>query len=185
MDIKLISLIIGSFKGLKKFQVEFDDDSTIIKAQNGIGKTTVFDAFLWLLFNKDSTGRKDFEVRPLDKDNQPIKGLVTSVIAELSIGDEFHVLKKELHENIVKKQLRGYTTACTIDEVPKKVSEYADYITELIPEETFKLLTDLDYFNAKMHWKERRKVLLGLLIMMLQRALKNSMNYSMAERLRI
>lgn len=162
MDIKLISLIIGSFKGLKKFQVEFDDDSTIIKAQNGIGKTTVFDAFLWLLFNKDSTGRKDFEVRPLDKDNQPIKGLVTSVIAELSIGDEFHVLKKELHENIVKKQLRGYTTACTIDEVPKKVSEYADYITELIPEETFKLLTDLDYFNAKMHWKERRKVLLGL-----------------------
>ncbi len=158
MEIELDWIKILNFKGIKNFEVEFGGNA-VIAAENGVGKTSVFDAFLWLLFGKDSTGRKDFEVIPLDKDNQPIKGLVTTVEACLRIDSVAHVFKKELHENVVKGQLRGYTTACSIDDVPKKVGEYADYITELIPEDKFKLLTDLDYFNGKMHWKEQRNTL--------------------------
>lgn len=162
MNIKLIRLNIENFKGVKAFEADFDGENAVIKGANGTGKTTVFDAFLWLLFGKDSTGRKDFELRPLNENNQPIKGLVTMVEAEISFDGINHTLKKENHENVVKGQLRGYETLCWVDEVPKKVGEYNDYITDLINEDTFKLLTDLHYFNEKLHWKDRRKVLLDI-----------------------
>ncbi len=162
MNIKLNSLKIENFKGIKSFEVELDGENATIIAENGIGKTTVYDAFLWLLFGKNSEGKKDFEVRPLDENNQPIKGLVLAVVAEIDCDGTVHTFRKEQHEKVVKEQLRGYETLCTIDEVPKKVGEYQDYITELIPEDTFKLLTDLHHFNSKLHWQNRRKVLLDI-----------------------
>ena len=170
MNVTLNKLTIRSFKGIKSFDADFDGAHAVIKGANATGKTTVYDAFLWLLFGKDSTGRKDFELRPLDKDNQPVKGLVLVVEAQILFestnGNETvgiaHVFRKEHHEKVVKKQLRGYETLCTIDEVPKKVGEYASYITDLIPEDTFKMLTSLKHFSEGLHWKDRRSVLLDI-----------------------
>ena len=160
--IKLNQLKIENLKGLRSFELRPDGENTVITAENGVGKTTIYDGFLWLLFGKDSTGRKDFEVRPLDRHNHPIKGVVLSVEAKLDIDGVKQIFRKKHHEKVVKGQLRGYETLCWINEVPRKVSEYADYIAEIISEETFKLLTDLHFFNGKMHWTNRRKVLLAI-----------------------
>ncbi len=157
--ITLNKLKIENFKGIKSFELDLAGKDMEIAAENGVGKTTIYDAPLYLLFGKDSTGRKDFEVRPLDRRNKPLKGVVLMVEAEFDIDGTAHVFKKENHEKVVKGQLRGYETLCWIDEVPKKISEYTAYIAELIPEDTFKLLTDLHFFNEKMHWNARRKVL--------------------------
>lgn len=162
MQIRLNGLAVENFKGLKNFEMKVDGSDMLITGENASGKTTVYDAFLWLLFGKDSSGRKDFELRPLDKQNQPIKGLVLSVEGEIDVDGRCHILCKEHHEKVVKKQLRGYETLCWIDEVPKKVSEYSEYITSIIPEDTFKLLTDLYFFNSKMHWTDRRAILLDV-----------------------
>ena len=94
MKITLTNMQLENFKGLKSWGSDFNDESTVIKAENGVGKTTVFDAVLYLLFGKDSTGRKDFELRPLDGDNQPIKGLVTSVQGKIRFDGVEHTLKK-------------------------------------------------------------------------------------------
>ena len=162
MRVQLHSLVINSFKGIKSFTASFDGADATITGDNGSGKTTVYDAFLFLLFDKDSTGRKSFEVRPLDKNNNPIPKVVVSVEATISFDGVVHSFIKENHEKRVKGQLRGYETLCKIDDVPKKVGEFADYIKELIPEDTFKLLTDLRFFNDKMHWTDRRDVLLDI-----------------------
>lgn len=158
MEIKINSLFIESFKGIKKFEVNFDPTNTIIKAENGKGKTTIYDAFLWLLFDKDSTGRKDFGIRPLDDNNKAIEGIVAVVQAELEIDGKSHIFRKEHHENIIKKQVRGYSTKCEIDEVVKTVTQYNDYISEIIPEDAFKMLTNLKHFTS-LHWTAQRKVL--------------------------
>ena len=158
----LNNLKIENFKGVKSFEVNVGGGDAVISAENGVGKTTIYDSFLWLLLGKDSTGRKDFEVRPLDRRNQPIKGVVVAVESEIGIDGVSHIFKKENHEKVVKGQLRGYETLCWIDDVPKKVGEYSDYIAKIISEETFKLLTDLHFFNSKMHWTDRRKVLLDI-----------------------
>jgi exonuclease SbcC len=162
MEIKLNQLKIENFKGLKSLNVEFSPDMTTIKGANGTGKTTIYDAFLWLLFGKDSSGRKDFELRPLDKNNEPLKGLVLTVEAEIFIDGSNRVLRKEHHEKIIKDQIRGYETLCWIDEVPKKVNEYEAFVSEIIAEDTFKLLTDLYFFNEKFHWSQRRAILLEI-----------------------
>lgn len=159
---KLNTLEIHNFKGIKHFQLEADGHNVVVTGANGSGKTTIYDAFLWLLFGKDSTGRKDFQVRPLDKDNQVIPELVVEVTATLDFNGTQCILKKEHIENRVKKDLRGYNTLCWIDDVPLKVGEYQKAVDEMIDESTFKMLTDVHYFNGKLHWTDRRKILLDI-----------------------
>ena len=67
-EIKLKSLILVNFKGVRNLEVVFTDQRTIISGDNGTGKTTIFDAFTWLLFGKDSTGRSDsnFNIKTID-----------------------------------------------------------------------------------------------------------------------
>jgi len=168
MKIELLNIDITNFKGLKAFKFSPDGENACITAQNGTGKTTVYDAFLWLLFGKDSTGRKDFEIRPLDEDNQPIKGLVVATEATLRIDSEIHTFKKEQCEKTMKEKFEGeikerisYPTSCYIDEVPLLVGEYQKRIAEFISEDTFKTLTDLTYFN-NLHWTKRRALLLEI-----------------------
>ena len=160
---KLNSLKISNFKGIKSFEVNFGSDETTISGANGTGKTTVFDAFLYLLFGKDSTGRSAFGIRPLDSLNVPIKGLVVAVEAEIEgIGGSVYILRKEHHERIVKKQLRGHETLCTIDEVPKSVTEFKSFVSEIISEDKFKVLASLRHFSEGIDWNDRRKILLEI-----------------------
>ncbi len=159
MDLKLNSLKLENFKGIKKFEMQLNGASASIKAENGVGKTTVYDAYLWLLFGKNAEGKAAFGYRPFDDGNQPIKGVVTAVEAEIEIDGVIHTLRKESHEKVIKRQVRGYESVCTIDEVPKQLNEFNSYVSEMVSEDTFKLLTDLTYFCEKLHWAERRKVL--------------------------
>jgi len=158
---KLLKLTIENFKGLSSFEFIPDGHDSEITGANGTGKTTVFDAFLWLFYGKDSTGRKDFGVQPLDSENNRIPHLVTKVEADIEAGGHMRNIRKELHENRVKDELRGFTTKCWINDVPKKVGEYTDAIDEIIGEDTFKLLTDPHYFN-NLHWSARRTILMDL-----------------------
>lgn len=64
--IKLISLYLKNFKGIKELNTNFSD-LTNIRGENATGKTTVLDGFTWLLFDKDSQDRKDFEIKTLDE----------------------------------------------------------------------------------------------------------------------
>lgn len=163
MKIKLYDLEIENFKGIKRFGLVADGCNIVIKAENGIGKTTIYDAFLWALFGKNSEGVSQFGIVPCDKDNKAIRGIVVCVEASLDLDGKKVVIKKEMHEKVVKKQLTGYTNYYWINDVPKKEKDFAEYIKEkLVAEDIFKMLTDLTYFNGKMHWKERRSILMEI-----------------------
>ena len=51
--IKLTKLKLQNFKGIKALEIELKDQ-TIIEGKNGSGKTSVFDAYTFLLFGKNS-----------------------------------------------------------------------------------------------------------------------------------
>lgn len=168
MDIKLYNLKLKNFKGIKELEIIFDGKDTNIYGKNATGKTSVFDAFKWLFFDKDSSDRKDFNIKTLDANNNPIHFLEHEVEATLIIDGQDIVFKKVFQEKWVKKrgqadqEFSGHETNYWIDEVPIKKKDYEEKINSIIPENLFKLITDPSFFNNQLEWKERRKLLINI-----------------------
>lgn len=168
MEIKILNLKLRNFKGVKELEINFDCKNTNIYGANATGKTTVFDAFKWLFFDKDSNDRKDFNIKTLDSNNNPIHFLEHEVEATLIIDGIDTTFKKVLQEKWVKKrgqteqEFSGHETNYWIDEVPVKKKDYEEKINSLIPESLFKLITDPLYFNKQLKWQERREILTNI-----------------------
>lgn len=168
MEIRIYNLKLKNFKGIKELQIEFNGKDTNIFGANATGKTTVFDAFKWLFFDKDSNDRKDFNIKTLDENNNPIHFLEHEVEATLIIDGQDITFRKMLKEKWVKRrgqenqEFAGHETNYWIDEVPVKKKDYEEKINSLIPESLFKLITDPSFFNNVMSWKERRELLISI-----------------------
>lgn len=164
MDIKLKSLHLENFKGIKVLDVFFGD-KTKIKGQNASGKTTIFDSFTWLLFNKSSAGEEKFNVRPLDADGKRVDNVEIKVVAVLEVDGKEVELSKVQRQKWVKKrgtnvvELQGNENLFEIDGYPKAEKDYKAYISGLVYEELFKMLTNPQFFSG-MKWKEQRDILM-------------------------
>src|SRR5699024_2397853 len=140
--IKLLNLKLTNFKGIKSLDVDLKGNDASIYGDNATGKTTVFDAFVWLLFNKDSQNKSDFQIKTMEND-EVIHNLNHEVEAELLVdGDELQ-LKKVFKEKWTKPRgqiehiFGGHTTDYYINEVPSKKKEYDDKIEEIIKTDKF------------------------------------------------
>ncbi len=168
MKIRISNLKLKNFKGIKDLKIDFNSENTNIYGKNATGKTTIFDAFKWLFFDKDSNDRKDFNIKTLDSENKPIHFLDHEVEATLVVDEMKMVFKKILHEKWVTKrgqseqEFAGHETNYWIDEVPIKKKDYEEKINSLIPESLFKLITDPTYFNNQLKWTERRELLINI-----------------------
>lgn len=166
MEIRLQKLILTNFKGIKSLTLGLNGRNASIYGANATGKTTIYDAFLWLLFDKDSTNRKDFNIKTLDESGEPLHGLDHEVEAVLLVDGQELTLKKSYKEKWTKRrgsataEFTGHTTDYYIDDVPIKKSEYEARISSLIDEDAFKLLTNPTYFSEQLHWEDRRRILL-------------------------
>lgn len=168
MKMILKSLHIENFKGIKSLDVNFSE-KTKIKGQNAAGKTTIFDAFTWLLFNKNSAGEEKFNVRPLDKDGNRIDNVEIKVVAVLDVDGKEVELSKVQKQNWVKKRgtdtvtLQGNVNSFEIDGYPKSESDFKAYVSGLAQsEDMFKMLTNPQYFSS-LKWKEQRDILMKLI----------------------
>lgn len=167
MRMILKSLHIENFKGIKSLDVNFSN-KTSIKGQNATGKTTIFDAFTWLLFNKNSAGEEKFNVRPLDKDGHRIDNVEIKVVGVIDVDGKEVELSKVQKQNWVKKRgtntvsLQGNPNSYEIDGYPKSEAEFKAYISGLAQsEEMFKMLTNPQYFSS-LKWKDQRDILMKL-----------------------
>ncbi|MBC2038407.1 AAA family ATPase [Listeria marthii] len=166
--IKLLKLRLENFKGIKELEIDFQDKNTSIYGANATGKTTILDAFTWLLFDKDSTNKKDFAIKTLDTQGNVIHKLNHVVTAVIDVDGEQVELSKKYMEKWTKsrgkleQELTSHTTEYYIDEIKKKANEYKSFISELLDEELFKLITNPLYFNEQFDWKKRRAMLIKI-----------------------
>ena len=164
MKIKLLKMRIQNFKGCKDREIAFGD-RTNIKGANATGKTTVFDAFTWLLFGKDSLGSAKFDIRPLDADGNMINNLEISVEALIRVNDEEYALKKTQKQVWRKKrgtdttEFQGNVNEFEINGYPKSEKEFKAFIAGIVDENIFNLVTNPNAFNA-LPWKEQREILM-------------------------
>lgn len=153
--VTLSRLRLVNFKGVANLEVDFSDTITTISGRNGSGKTTIFDAFVWLLFGKDSQDRKQFSIRTIDKDGNIIPKLPHEVYGELVVNGEIVTLRRKFVEKWVKKrgsvseEYTGNEEERYYNEVPCSLTEYNAKIAEICPENMFKFITNPLYFTSQ------------------------------------
>jgi DNA repair exonuclease SbcCD ATPase subunit len=155
--IKLKSLSLVNFKGIRNLTLNFSDKETLVCGENGTGKTTVFDAFLWLLFGKDSTGRSDsnFNIKTLDDKGMPILHLEHSVTGILNINGMDVKLQRNYVEVWVKPRgtteetLKNHATEFYLNDVKLSTKkEYDSEVSAIISEDVFRMITNPFYFPS-------------------------------------
>ena len=167
MKVTIKSIHIENFKGIKELDVNFSEN-TKISGQNAVGKTTIFDAFTWLLFDKNSAGDEKFNVRPLNKEGTRIDNVEIKVVAIMDVDGKEVELSKVQKQNWVKKRgtntvsLQGNPNSYEIDGYPKSEAEFKEYVSGIAQsEEMFKMLTNPQYFSS-LKWKDQRDILMKL-----------------------
>ena len=167
MQVILKKLVLANFKGIKEKEIDFTE-KTNISGDNATGKSTIFDAYSWLLWGKDSFNRKDYEIKPYDENNDIIHNLESSVVGIFGIDGKEIKFERVYKEVWSKKRgsntetFTGNTTDFYINDVPKKKKEYEEEIAKIVSEDEFNLLSNPLYFNTILDKKERRNILLSL-----------------------
>lgn len=162
-------LTLQNFKGIKDFTLNIDGKDCDIFGENATGKTSIYDAFLWVLFSKDSQNQAQFEIKPLTSTGEVIHGVDSSVEGIFELNGEELSLKKVHREKWVKtrgsaqRTFSGNETDHFINSVPVKQNEFNAQIAQIVGDENlFKLLSSVRYFNEILHWTDRRKLLLEI-----------------------
>ena len=143
-----------NFKGVRELTVDFDEHETNIFGANHTGKTTLFDAFVWLLFDKDRQDRQNFGIRTYDEDNNIIPKLPHEVSACIEVNGVEINLKRCFVENWVKKRgsqeavYDGNSEERYWNDVPCSKTEFAKKIADICDESIFKLITNPLYFPS-------------------------------------
>lgn len=152
--LKRLSLV--NFKGIRSLDVSFNElGPTTVRGRNHSGKTTLFDAFTWLLFGKDSQDRKQFALRTFDENGSIIPKIPHEVMCELWINGEKVILRRRFVEKWTKKrgalyeEYIGNEEERYYNEVPCKKSEFDEKIAAIIPEQVFKFVTNPNYFCSQ------------------------------------
>ncbi len=165
--ITLLTMEIEHFKGIGHCVLDFGGRSCVIYGDNAAGKSSVCDAWHWLLFGKNRAGASAFDIKPLDREGKVADpSAVTSVSAKLSIDGVEYELRRTYYEKwsqkrgSAEKSFDGNTSDFYIDGVPMKKSEYEAVIRDKVAaDDVFTLITSLYAFNEGMNMQSRRKVL--------------------------
>lgn len=174
--LKIKSLTLVNFKGMRNVTVDFGDGVTAISGRNGTGKTTIADGFAWLLWGKDSEGNSDtkFGIKTNDENGNYIPDLEHEVSGSFDAIDtetgevtavelrRVYVEEWQTPKGSTERILKGHHTDYFYNGVPLKTkTEYDAKVAALIPEDLFKVITDPYYFLT-LHWKAQREYLLRM-----------------------
>lgn len=163
---KLLSLILDNFKGIRHFEFAPDGRSVVVKAANGAGKTTLQDAYWWLLTGKNAELSADFDVYPYDAP----AGVEASVSGafQLDDGTEF-TLQRTYKQRVERRRgdteatVRGNKTEFYINGVSKAQKEFQPFVAEHFGGDLRLLvLSKLHYFPLDLNWGDRRQMLIEL-----------------------
>lgn len=163
-------MIVRNFKGISNFELVAKGNNLDVRGDNGTGKTSLYDAFLWCLFGKNSQDQSDtkFDWKPLDQDGNERHRLETFVNVEFDIDGVAKVFSRTITEKWTKKRgsivdtFDGHTTAYHIDGLKVTQKDYKAEIEALGGESLFQMLTKVNYFAEVMKSDDRRKILLEM-----------------------
>lgn len=168
---KLLNLTLDNFKGTKHFSLDLPDGcGAAIYGENGTGKTTLADAWCWLLFGVDSKGQSDSKNGGFQVTTKGTSGLDYSVSAAIEADGRVHTLRRVYREEFSRKngesekgQSKNHTDYYLDDTPLKTKKQYDAFIDALFPSrEIGRALTIPSYFPGELDPNTRRELLLKL-----------------------
>jgi len=165
---KLLSLKLENFQGIKSLEITSDGSDIEIRGDNATGKTTIGNAITWLLYDKPLDGGKNFSPKTLHASGEEVHNLVHGVEAVFADSGQRLKLKKEFMEIWTKKRgaskstFTGHTTEYYLNDIPVKAGEYAKRIEQICSPEMAKVLTNPFFFPVDLKWTDRRELLLSV-----------------------
>ena len=168
---KLLRLTLDNFKGTKHFSLDLPEGcSAAVYGENGTGKTTLADAWCWLLFGVDSKGQSDSKNGGFQVSTKGTNGLDYSVSAVIEVDGRTHTLRRVYREEFSRKngesekgQAKNHTDYYLDDTPLKTKKQYDAFIDTLFPSrEIGRALTIPSYFPRDLEPGSRRELLLKL-----------------------
>ena len=163
---KILSLKLRDFRGIKAMEIPFNSKDTDIFGANGTGKTTVANAICWLLLDRPATEEADFDPKTIGAHGVRH---AAAIDLELDDGQEL-LLAKEFYEKWTRKrgaaeaEFTGNVTDYYVDGVGVKKKEYIATVERAcgVDIEKLKMLLVLGYFADTMKTEDKRKILFEL-----------------------
>ena len=146
MEIKLKKLILENFMCYALKEIDFSD-FTKISAMNGMGKSTIANAYMWLFFNCDYELRDNQTVRR-EVDGKTIDDVDVSVTAVIDMDGKEITAKK-----VQKRTYSKDGTSCKddnkyfINDVPKTLKDFNAYFE--IDMNVWKMCTSVNAFLSQ------------------------------------
>ena len=161
---KLKRLSLKNFQNIQDFTLVPKGEDLSVFGANKSGKTTLFNAFTYLFFGKDSLNAANFDIKRVDETGEAEHGLEHSVEGIIENGDGEIKLRRVYYEKYIKPKgkanrvFTGHTTDYFIDDVKVSMKEYNVHINSICDEDLFKLLSDPLFFNEKLERYEGKKL---------------------------
>lgn len=168
LKIKIDYIKLENFKGIESFLLKLGGESATVTGENGTGKTTLADAWFWLMTGSNLDQKSNFNVISLAADGVPVDKLDASVEAGIWLGSRNLKFKKVYKQKWFKKAgsiepiFGGYTTEHFIDDEPLSMGAYLAQCNEIIDPQIFRSLSDPLYFCGRSDTKWRRDILFDL-----------------------
>jgi DNA repair exonuclease SbcCD ATPase subunit len=168
MNMKILTLELDNFKGIKKYCLKTGGEDVIVRGKNGIGKTTLADAWFWLLTGSNLDGQSKYNIIELDDGTIPINHQNAVVTAQIQIGSKTISLRKTYRQKWTKKrgqaeaEFSGHTTDHRWDGIDVSAKEYQRRLDDLCPAAIIRSLTDVHHFCGRLRPDDRRQELISL-----------------------
>ena len=153
---KIKSIEITDFKGTKSATYDFQGKSAKVSGKNGVGKTTIADAFFYLFCGRDNELTKNTEIFPIDMEEAK-----PTVRCTVEIDGVDHVLakwqvrkKKEKADGTIEVST---VNEFSINEVPKNATTFEQFLNEHgVDTTTFLQFAHPSVFVSQMDNKKER-----------------------------
>lgn len=155
---------LENFQGIKSLEIDFQGKNAYIYGMNATNKTTIYNAYTWLLFDKSSTGAKNFTPKTYTADGEAhyLMHSAEAVFSDLTLKKVFrevYTRKRGTQED----EFTGHTTDYYVNSVAVSQMQYNETLKQHCgtPEQS-RLITVLDYFPETLNWTDRRRLLIEI-----------------------
>ena len=164
MKIEIKSMALHNFKKVRCQEIAFSHNM-LISGGNKVGKTTIFDAYLWAIFG--ITSKKNGIVQPLDENNGIMPHVETSVTVMLNYNDSREIKIQRILTgdgtggSPTGEKPQGATQKRLFNDVPLSQKAFNEKLEELCPVSKWMMLSNVSLFMS-YKTEDRRNILMSL-----------------------